>query len=163
MAASTTAVVVGGSGVRAYDASAPKPTSCALPMWAFLIALVGGGSVAAVSWHQKQTDTFNILQALLSFFCLLNSLIAVWEIVLFFKIGRIHDLWNEYKRTYKGNERGAGVDFFFYPVCFGNMFTMNLWAEVWARYGVFDPSYASQTSFGKKNLTALSIETPIIP
>lgn len=143
----TPAAVVGGSGERTYDASA-RPIPCALPMWVFLIALVGGGSVGAVSWHQRQANTFNILQALLSFFCLLNSLIAVWEIVLFFKIGRIHDLWIEYKRTYKGNERGAGLDFFLYPVSFGNMFTPNLWAEVWARYGVFDPSYASQTSFG---------------
>eukprot|EP00808_Paulinella_micropora_P017960 g26022.t1 len=119
-----------------------------VPVWVFLGLMIGGGSVASSYIHVAFHGTFSWLQTSLAFFCITNFVIALWEIVLWFKLNYIKQLYSRYKDTYKGRELQAAVDMFAMKLSVGTALSPSLWAEIWARYSLFDPSYSDQTSFG---------------
>ena len=67
---------------------------------------------------------------------------------LFFEIDYINKQYRRYAKEYSGRALDAAMNFFCSTVSFGNVWRSSLWAEVWATYAVFDPSYANKQSFG---------------
>mmetsp|Transcript_44774 Transcript_44774/g.122265 ORF Transcript_44774/g.122265 Transcript_44774/m.122265 type:complete len:173 (+) Transcript_44774:237-755(+) len=67
---------------------------------------------------------------------------------LFIRIELIHAKYKKYAEDFKGKALQVALQFFNLDVNASNVLSPDLWAEVWASYAVFDPSYANKQSFG---------------
>lgn len=92
----------------------------------------------------------NGVQVSLAFFLGLNAIVCLWEISLFLQIDLIERKHRLYTKQVSAGASALSVAtrFFTLPVHTGNVFSSQLWAEVWAYYSVFDASYANRQSFG---------------
>jgi len=118
-------------------------------LYQFCIIWVVLGTSASIALHFHQHFVFNFSQMSLSFFLWLNLLICLWEICLFFRIDLINLKWKKYQKQFSGKESGGIVSqLAFTEINLRNFLSMTLWAEIWASYSVFDPSYANRESFG---------------
>jgi len=90
------------------------------------------------------------VQVSLAFFLGLNAIVCLWEISLFKQTDLVERKHRLYMKQVNAGASALSVatQFFTLPVHAGNVFSSQLWAEVWAYYSVFDASYANRQSFG---------------
>mmetsp|Transcript_36604 Transcript_36604/g.82059 ORF Transcript_36604/g.82059 Transcript_36604/m.82059 type:complete len:239 (+) Transcript_36604:140-856(+) len=120
----------------------------AMPMYLFLVIYVVLTTGLPAAWHSQRHGVISATQVALAFFLGLNAIVCVWEMCLFFQIDLIERKHATYSEKFKGKALKIAYQFFTLGVGLSNVFTSELWAEVWATYSVFDPSYANRQSFG---------------
>lgn len=117
-------------------------------VWHVLMVVIVFGTVGVVELHRREHGVVNVWHALLAFFLILNSFIAVCEQHLHVGIGYIARKSTVLIRRYgKGNEFGGAMAWFNTPLTLDNVFH-KVWAEMWATYTIFDPCYANSNTFG---------------
>eukprot|EP01041_Mallomonas_annulata_P002005 gene2005-3899_t len=85
---------------------------------------------------------------MLTFFCALNSLIALWEIGLGLHIDNIYSEYKKIQEKCRGNNLLAVQEFMFYDMNLYEMVSFKFWGKVWSTYSLYDPSYSNKESFG---------------
>ena len=133
--------------------------SSGIPMWSFLILyLFTITGIAIYSQYKLHNVLLHPIHVALSLFLALNLIVCFFEMVLFYKHEKIAEKCREYQKiltipTKDGlappSRLSFGLNFFTgLKVNFQNVFSSELWTEVWAYYSVFDRSYGSTESFG---------------
>ena len=133
--------------------------SSGIPMWSFLIFyLFTVTGIAIYSQYKLHNVLLHPIHVALSFFLALNLIVCFFEMVLFYKHDRIAKKCREYQKILTTriedgfappSRLSFGLNFFTgLKVNFQNVFSSELWTEVWAYYSVFDRSYGNTESFG---------------
>ncbi len=120
----------------------------AMPVYVVVVAAVVLGTATPVVLHHHTHGVWNAHQIALAFFLWLNTIIAYWEICLFFEIDRIEEQYAGFRTKYRGRELDRVKDFFTSKLTLRQVFAMSTWAEIWSSYAVFDESYADRKSYG---------------
>ena len=121
------------------------PTIRVLPLAALIVtALTGLGIGVRYSVHAE----VGAIHCLLSVFLSLNLLICYWEACLF-----LHRSYIETRTEYWGQRRletgrTPALEFFATSVPWTRALSPTLWADVWATYSQYDPSFADRRTFG---------------
>jgi hypothetical protein len=113
-----------------------------------VFAAVVLGTALPIALHHSVHGVVSPHQIALAFFLWLNTIIALWEICLFLRIGLIEEQHARFVTEYKGRELARVKDFFGARISPARIFSPSTWAEIWSSYSVFDPSYADRRSFG---------------
>ena len=90
----------------------------------------------------------NLIHSALSLFFSINLLVCYWEICLYFRRDYIEnrtDWWSERRRE---TGRTPAGEFLASKVSFTRILSPTVWADAWATYAQYDPSYADRRSFG---------------
>jgi len=96
--------------------------------------------------HAQQGHTLTLTYMCISLFCMINTMIAAWEIALFIRSKWITDSFATLK---KKHEQGSLPPIFmFQDVSAKDALSLGYWANVWLLYSFFDASYAQCTSYG---------------
>ena len=119
-----------------------------VPVWLVIGLTTLLGTLVPIALHHRTHGVVNLHQVAMAFFFWLNSIIALWELCLFFRIDAIRDRYEGYVERYHGREFDRVIDFFTSRVPLRRVFSVDQWADVWASYALFDESYASKKSFG---------------
>jgi hypothetical protein len=106
------------------------------------------GTLLPVAAYYQRFGSFSWLQAGIVFFMALNTLIALWELCLFFKIRLIEKQAADFQKRYKGRELRRVLDLFTTTLSWDQVWKPDTWAEIWSSYSIFDESYANTKSFG---------------
>ena len=114
----------------------------------FLVSYVLLTTMGPAYYHAQEYGSYNMSQAVMSFFLGMNFLVCIWEIGLGINIDFIYAENKRLTRKYRKNNFGAVMDFFAKPLSLTEMFTLKYWASVWSTYSLYDPSYANRESFG---------------
>lgn len=85
---------------------------------------------------------------MMSFFCALNALIALWEIGLGLHIDHIYKTYKSLQAKYKNDNAKAVIDFMMSDIGLSEMVSLKYWSKVWSTYSLYDPSYSNRESFG---------------
>lgn len=117
-------------------------------IYQIVLSAVVLGTALPVALHVRATGAFNAHQAALAFFLWLNVIISLWEICLCLRIDQIREQHTEYIARYRGRELDRVKEFFGTKVPLSRFLSPSVWADLWASYSVFDPSYADRKSFG---------------
>jgi hypothetical protein len=120
------------------------PPRCLVCVSSYVVLTTG----LPVQWHVMRHGSVSLLQAALQFFLGLNLIVCMWEFVLFFEMDLIEKKSRFYEKEFKGRPLDIAVNTFTLDVHLGNVFSSELWAELWACYSAFDASYADRQSFG---------------
>jgi len=123
-------------------------SSSGLPAWFVIVAVTLLGTAVPVALHYRTHGVLNVHQLGMAFFFWLNTIIASWEICLFFRIDGIREQYERYLEHYRGREFDRVLDFFGERIPLRRIFSMDQWAQVWSSYSLFDESYANKKSFG---------------
>jgi hypothetical protein len=106
-------------------------------------------------WHYQLYQTVNILAQSLIFFLVINILICIWELALFYRFDEITTTHTSrvnsgfYKDDSEGRrQRDATPIIVFRDYPFPKLFSLRTWAHVWADYSRFDDSYTDSKTFG---------------
>ncbi|KNC82080.1 hypothetical protein SARC_05631 [Sphaeroforma arctica JP610] len=114
-----------------------------------LLCLLMGPPVIVCGFLHYVTYGWNSSAQALILFLLVNTLICLWELVLYYKYDRIH---NKHTKRIKDNfytTQPQSEDFIFVQdVPITKAFCPDLWSQIWIDYGYYDPSYADKTTFG---------------
>ncbi len=119
-----------------------------MPVWLFICVFFGLGTSVSVYLHFLQHGVINPLHIVLSFFLLINILICLWEMCLFFRIDHIKARNNGFDQTTPAGRIQPTVSLFTDKITFSNIVSPTFWSEVWAAYSVYDGSYADKRTFG---------------
>jgi hypothetical protein len=117
-------------------------------VWNVILGVLLIGTGVPVLVHHQQHGVVNLWQIVLAFFLAMNTLIALWELCLFFRIGLIEEQHRRFVEIYRGREIDRVRDFFFTRVPLGELVSPSFWSGIWSSYSVFDESYANRRSFG---------------
>ena len=101
-----------------------------------------------IALHHHVHGVLDPDQMAVSFFLVVNLVIALWEMCLFFRIDQIEREHARFVVEYKGRELDRVIDFMNVRVPLARTFSPSVWAELWSSYSVFDESYANRKSFG---------------
>jgi hypothetical protein len=112
-----------------------------------VLAVVLGTALPIVLHHQVH-GVLNVHQIALAFFLWLNTIIALWELCLFFRIDRVEADYARFAAEYAGRPLDRVKDFFSTKLSFGQILSPTTWSEIWSSYALFDPAYADRKSFG---------------
>ncbi len=126
----------------------PAEPAKGLPVWLVILGAVVLGAGLPVVLHYRAHGVLNVHQIGMAFFFWLNTIIAFWEICLFFKIDGIREQYESFLQRYRGREFDRVLDFFTTRIPLRRAATMDQWAEVWSSYSLFDESYANKKSYG---------------
>jgi len=113
----------------------------------FLVLYVCISTAVPIYLHIQHHHTFNVPQALLSFFLPLNVLICIWEISLGLNIVHIKGHFEALRKEYK-QPWGAVMALFLEPLTLAKMFSLRFWSRIWSTYSLYDPSYSNRESYG---------------
>jgi len=103
-------------------------------------------TVALWFQHAQRFGVMSWTYVLLSLFCVINSMIAVWEIALF-----MFNPWisKSFRALQKKIEKGSVPPIFmFQQVPLREALSLRYWANVWLAYTWFDESYSDPKSYG---------------
>lgn len=106
------------------------------------------GTALPIALHHQVHGVVNVHQVGLAFFLWLNTIIALWEMCLFFRIDRIEADHARFVTEYAGRPLDRVKDFFLTKLSLGQIFSPTTWSEIWSSYALFDPAYADRKSFG---------------
>lgn len=120
----------------------------AIPAWSFMIAFIVGGTSFHIWLHHAVRETYNVHQIGLIFFLMVNLLVNFWEIGLFVCKDQIRDEYEATKDAYRGREAERFSEMFRKRIPVLKLLSFRQWTEVWSSYALFDPGYASRSSFG---------------
>ena len=141
-------------GMRAGDedgeltAAPPGPGARTIRVLSFVILVVGVLFASGLGLHYWMQQTFSPVHTALSLFLSVNLLICYWEACLFLCRSRVEartEYWRQ-RRAATGN--APHVEFFTAKVPWTRVLWPPVWADVWATYAQFDPSFADRRTFG---------------
>jgi len=105
--------------------------------------------------HNDLYQSINVLTISLIGFLVINILICIWELALYYRFDEIkmtHDARLKsgfYKDDSEGRrQRDETPIIVFRDVPFKKLFSLRTWAHVWADYSRYDVSYTDPTTFG---------------
>ena len=110
----------------------------------FVCVLIGAG--LGTRYYLQQD--LGLIHGALSVFFSINVLICYWEACLYLQRTRVErrtEYWRNW-RTETG--RLPHVEFFSTKVPVSRVFSPSLWADVWATYAQYDPSFSDRRTFG---------------
>jgi hypothetical protein len=118
-----------------------------MQVWLFIGVLIAGLWISLSYVHsQIWGGSVNYLASGLILFLLVNSLICLWELVLFYHRRFIAQVYE--KRRNSSKKKRDDPLILFKDVNVTNVFDGKLWAYIWIDYADHDPSYADSKSFG---------------
>lgn len=132
----------------AVGAAQERARGLTIPAWGFMVAFIVGGTSFHIWLHQSVRATYNVNQIGLIFFLMVNLLVNFWEIGLFVCADQIRDEYEATKEAYRGREIDRFSEMFRKRIPFLKLLSFRQWTEVWSSYALFDPGYASRSSFG---------------
>ncbi len=132
-----------------------------VPAWGFMVAFIVIGTLFHVWLHHAFRGTYNVNQIAIVFFLMVNLLVNFWEIGLLVCADQIRDEYEATKDSYKGRETDRFDEMFRKRIPVSKLFSFRQWTEVWSSYALFDPGYASRSSFGFNIDTGNGWSTPI--
>jgi len=133
-----------------------------IPTVAVIAAVVLIGTSVHVWLHQRSHDVYNVTQIGLSFFLVVNVMVAWWEIALFVRQDQIRAEYDAIREPYRGREMTAVAQVFARPIPVLRVFAFSEWTRIWSTYSLFDPGYSDRRSFGY-NIDVGNGFTTIIP
>jgi hypothetical protein len=117
-------------------------------VWNVIAVAVVAGSALPVWLHHRHHGVVNGWQVALAFFLWVNTIIALWELCLCFRIGQIEQQHQRARISHRGHELALVRTFLLSAVPLRRLLSPSLWAGVWSSYSVYDDSYADRRSFG---------------
>mgnify|MGYP001825400385 CR=1 FL=1 len=133
-----------------------------VPAWSAIIAFIVGGSLFHVWLHHRVHGVFNATQIALAFFLVVNLLVNYWELGLFFCTDQIRDEYEASKESYRGREFQRFGEIFQKRIPVSQLLSFRQWTGIWSGYALFDPGYASRSSFGYNADVGNGWSTPIL-
>lgn len=118
-------------------------------MWSFVYVTVFVCSLffGQIALHQSKNGVLlQPLHASLALFLAIDVLICIWEIILFFYIGKIQDEFAGKKKKYEPGT--VGRVFLFENASLSEVLSPSYWTQVWSTYALADRCYADIHSFG---------------
>lgn len=109
-----------------------------------VIVLVGAG--LGTRYYLQQN--LSIIHTTLSVFFSINMLICYWEACLFLRRTRIEKRTVYWRNRRIETGRLPHVEFFSSKIPWTQVFSPSIWADVWATYAQYDPSFADRRTFG---------------
>ena len=91
---------------------------------------------------------FNVFHVILSLFFSVNMLICYWEMCLYLRRTYIETRTEFWKRHQEETGELPYMVFFASKIPLTKVFSTHIWADVWATYSQYDPSFANRKSFG---------------
>ena len=140
----------------------PQTSGATVPAIAVIATFVVGFTALHIWLHYRTHGVFNGTQIALSFFLVVNALIAFWEMALYFSQDKIQAEYNEYRKSYRGREIEACAEVFSRPIPITRLLSFDEWTRVWSSYSLFDSGYSDRRSFGY-NIDVGNGFTTIIP
>lgn len=120
-----------------------------------LLALLGIGARYCLR------GDFNIIHSLLSLFFSSNLLICYWEACLFLKRDYIEARAEYWRRRQRETGRTPAVEFLSTRVPLRRILSLEIWADVWATYSLFDGSYSDRRTWGFNADVGNGFVTPV--
>ena len=114
----------------------------------FIISFLLVATVITVFNQYHVYGSFSSIYVTVIFFLVLNSLIAYWEIILWYKADLIKEKSDQYYLTHNEDKSIPMSNFMNSKVTLGTFFSPTYWAGVWIGYSMYDRSYADKKSFG---------------
>jgi len=133
-----------------------------VPAWGFMVGFIVFGTAFHVWLHYAYRGTLNVHQVAIVFFLMVNLLVNFWEIGLLLCADRIRTEYEATKDAYRGREPERFREMFAKRIPVRRLFRFSEWTEVWSSYALFDPGYASKSSFGLNIDGGNGWSTPII-
>lgn len=119
-----------------------------LPAGLFAALVVAVLALLGMGTRYYTHGDLNLIHSMLSLFFSVNLLVCYWEVCLFFRrdhIERRTDYWRERQRE---TGRTPAGEFLASKVPLTGILSPTVWADTWATYAQYDPSYADRRSFG---------------
>lgn len=91
---------------------------------------------------------FSIVYVILSVFFSINILICWWEACLFLQRTRVEDRTEYWRERRVQTGRHPHVEFFTTKISLKQAFSAKTWADIWATYAQYDPSFADRRTYG---------------
>lgn len=95
---------------------------------------------------QHGEAVYNWQYLAITLFCVINSMIAVWEMALYLYQPWITSQFSALKKKYEAQQ--LPPVFMFQHVDFAEAISIKYWANVWLLYSFFDQSYSDERSYG---------------
>lgn len=114
----------------------------------FAILCVGVLIVGGLGTRYYLKQDLGVIHTILSVFFSINVLICWWEACLFLQRDRVEQrttYWHDW-RTRTG--KLPYVEFLTTKIPLTQVFSPSIWADVWATYAQYDPSYADRRTYG---------------
>jgi hypothetical protein len=143
------------------DGAQTEARGLTVPAWSAIVAFIVGGTVFHIWLHHSVHGTYNVNQIALIFFLIINLMVNFWEIGLLTCSDQIHDEYEATKDAYRGRETDRFGEMFRKRIPVLELLSFRQWTEVWSSYALFDPGYASRSSFGLNIDVANGWSTPI--
>lgn len=90
----------------------------------------------------------NLLHAILIVFLSTNTLICYWEMCLFLRRNLVEERAKYWRQRQADTGRAAYVEYFSSKIPWSRVLSPAIWADVWATYAQFDPSFADRRTYG---------------
>lgn len=121
----------------------------------YLAIVIGVPSLILSLWHVFTYDTINPIAISMIIFLVINTVICVWELVLFYCfniVEEVHAMRGKqgfYKLTEEGEQLRANEPIIvFKDLPLKTLIDPRTWAYVWIDYSRYDSAYTDKTSFG---------------
>ena len=120
-----------------------------MPTFIFLGLLLMSTIGAVVAWHARVVgQPLTLPQLGIASFGVLNILICLWELCLFYRHDRVRRNGAALVAHFGERRWPALGRLLWAPIGWRNVLHPDMWADVWAHYSVFDPAYMDSISFG---------------
>ena len=120
-----------------------------MPTFIFLGLLFMSTIGAVVAWHARVVgQPLTLPQLGIASFGVLNILICLWELCLFYRHDRVRRNGAALVAHFGERRWPALGRLLWAPIGWRNVLHPDMWADVWAHYSVFDPAYMDSISFG---------------
>lgn len=90
----------------------------------------------------------SIIYVILSVFFSINILICWWEVCLFLQRTRVENRTSYWRERRIQTGRLPHVEFFTTKIPLKQAFSSKIWADIWATYAQYDPSFADRQTYG---------------
>lgn len=119
-----------------------------LPVIALVALLLAALILPGIVLRQQAGGGLDPVYIALCVFLAVNLLICYWEIALFRRRDYIETRTEYWRERQRETGRVPAVEYFFGKTSLWRMFSMTLWADVWATYAQYDGAFADRKSFG---------------
>ena len=135
------------SGEREYDEN-DTTHSLKIRVLSFTALCVGVLVVLGLGTRYYVQQDLSVIHAILSVFFSINVLICWWEMCLYSQRTRIENrtaYWRDWRIE---TGRLPHVEFFTAKIPITRVCSSKIWADVWATYAQYDPSFADRRTYG---------------
>ncbi len=127
------------------DSASSNPKIRVLSFTALVVVVL---IVAGLGTRYYLQQNLSLIHAALSVFLSINVLICYWEACLFLQRTRIEKRTVYWRNRKIETGRVPHVEFFSAKFPWARILSTSLWADVWATYSQYDPSFADRRTFG---------------